>query len=209
MQENKNLNKLTSLLEEALLLAPSNEVKFHIELALSLTGESDFQPEKASQQSPSGHYLIPDYPNYSIDMDGRIFGIKRRKLLTPWATLTGHLRVDIRNKNTQQKKPYIHDLVMTSFRGPKPVGAVVWHLNDDHSDNQLENLAYRSQSENTADSIKNGRNPRKFSDNQIAHILELRAKAHTVQDLMELYPCSMRNMTKILTGSTHAAHKTE
>lgn len=203
------LTKLRELLSEALLITRSENVINHIREAIRLLEEHPYEPKRASVLAPSGHYCIPDFPNYTIDRDGRVFGLYRKRFLNPWASSTGHLRVDIRNSENLQKKPYIHDLVAVTFLGPKPLGAIVRHLNDDPSDNRLQNLKYGNQSDNTADSIKNGRHKQKFSSEQIQHIRDLHATGLKGTDIRELYPCSSRTMTKILTGSMHPSHRSK
>ncbi|WP_103257978.1 HNH endonuclease signature motif containing protein [Tabrizicola aquatica] len=199
-------NQLRSLLSEALALANSADIRRNIIDAIELIDAREFAPKAANQRSPLGFYCIPDFPKYVVDSKGRVFGLFRKKLLNPWRSPEGYLRVDIRNGNGQQKKPYVHELVAAAFIGPKPKGMLIRHLNDDPSDNRVENLAYGTQSENTTDSIVNGRNRSKFSTDQISHMLQLRESGRTVEDIMELYPCSMRTMTKILTGSLHSKH---
>lgn len=190
----------------ALSLAESAILKKHICAAIGALDADAFKPTPAGQNSPSGFYVIPGFPKYVVDKHGRIFGLVRKRYLRPWRNTIGHLRVDIRDHNGKQRKPYVHDLVLAALNGPKPNGVIVRHLNDDPTDNRLENLEYGTPSENTADAIGNGRNRSKFSETQLAHIFQLREGGCSVEDIMELYPCSMRTMTKILSGSLHLAH---
>ena len=52
---------------------------------------------------------------------------------------------------------YLHDLILTTFVGPRPEGAVARHLNDIRTDNRVVNLAWGSWSENQMDAFRNGR----------------------------------------------------
>ena len=51
----------------------------------------------------------------------------------------------------------VHHLVLEAFVGPRPEGALGRHLDDDPENNQVSNLRWGSQSDNTYDMIRNGR----------------------------------------------------
>lgn len=57
-----------------------------------------------------------------------------------------------------RRSHHVHRLVLEAFRGPCTEDQVARHLNDDPSDNRLENLAWGSHSENGFDAVRNGRN---------------------------------------------------
>lgn len=48
---------------------------------------------------------------------------------------------------------WVHRLVLEAFRGEP----IVRHLNDDETDNRIENLAYGSRLDNAADARRNGK----------------------------------------------------
>lgn len=65
-----------------------------------------------------------------------------------------YLRVGLcRDGELNMKK--VHLLVAEAFIGPRPKGAVCRHLNDDPSDNRVENLRWGTASENQQDSVRN------------------------------------------------------
>lgn len=70
-----------------------------------------------------------------------------------------HLIVDGRRRAVRA-----HVLVAEAFLGPKPIGALVRHLDDDPSNNHFSNLAYGTQVDNMQDAIRNGRNSRLLRD---------------------------------------------
>ena len=51
---------------------------------------------------------------------------------------------------------FIHQLVAEAFIGPRPLNAVVRHLNGVPTDNRLCNLAYGTHQDNVNDSIRHG-----------------------------------------------------
>lgn len=68
----------------------------------------------------------------------------------------GSLQVNLcwNGKRSQRK---VHHLVLEAFVGPRPDGLECRHLNDDHTDNRLENLRWGTSSENKHDLVRNGR----------------------------------------------------
>ena len=58
------------------------------------------------------------------------------------------------------KSRRVHRLVLEAFVGVSPAGAVTRHLNGDHRDNRIENLAWGTRLENHRDMIDHGTSPR-------------------------------------------------
>ena len=86
-------------------------------------------------------------------------GNRRRlpqKILKPDKKPSGHLVVSLwRNRN--REKPYVHRLVLEAFVGEAPPGTQACHWNDDKEDNRLENLRWGTPTDNSLDSVRNGR----------------------------------------------------
>lgn len=53
------------------------------------------------------------------------------------------------------RRRYLHDVVMASFVGAKPIGLLVLHRNDDGHDPRLPNLSFGTYAENHADWRRN------------------------------------------------------
>jgi hypothetical protein len=89
-------------------------------------------------------------PGVEVSSEGRV-----RKYID------GHLNGDgylcISNGVRGSGKTPIHILVAEAFLGKRPEGLVIRHLNDDPTDNRLENLKYGTRSENALDAIRNGK----------------------------------------------------
>ncbi len=67
----------------------------------------------------------------------------------------GYLRVWIR-ENGRRQRHLVHRLILEAFRGPCPEGMESRHLDDDRSNNHIDNLAWGTRSENTVDQVKSG-----------------------------------------------------
>lgn len=50
----------------------------------------------------------------------------------------------------------VHKIVLLTFRGPRPPGAIIRHLNGDALDSRLENLAYGTPRQNNLDKVVHG-----------------------------------------------------
>ncbi|MFY7922454.1 MAG: NUMOD4 motif-containing HNH endonuclease [Gemmatimonas sp.] len=70
----------------------------------------------------------------------------------------GHRRIGLRAEgNRSPTMRFIHALVMGAFVGPRPVGMQIRHLDGDPLNNRLDNLAYGTAKENSADRDLHGR----------------------------------------------------
>lgn len=80
--------------------------------------------------------------------------LRKGRILKP-GTLkpSGHLHVVLAGRFDRT----VHTLVLEAFVGPCPPGMMARHLNDNPTDNQLENLCWGTRRENSYDAVKNGR----------------------------------------------------
>lgn len=75
----------------------------------------------------------------------------RGRLLTPLARDPRYWSVQLGNGNMRR----VHDLVAEAFIGPRPLGQMVLHADDDGHHNAASNLRYGSNRENRADHRRN------------------------------------------------------
>ena len=101
----------------------------------------------------------PNFPNYSVTKDGRVWSHRSKKWLKNVLRKSGYLHVHL-CKNTKVHNCRIHRLVLETFVGPCPGGMECRHLNGDPSDNCLENLQWGTRSENRYDSVRHGTHPK-------------------------------------------------
>lgn len=109
-----------------------------------------------------GLYEVSDLGNVrSVDrivMRGDVEVRRRGKVLSPLANADGYRRVTLcRGGGERQSK--VHTLVLTAFRGDRPLGLMCCHGPGGQQDNRLENLRWDSGSANSQDAIRDGTHP--------------------------------------------------
>ena len=90
-----------------------------------------------------------DYSNYEIYEDGRIWSYKRNKWLKPLTLPSGYQMV-LLSDNGKPKMYYIHRIVYETFSGsPIPEGMQVNHIDENKTNNHINNLNLMTPKENT------------------------------------------------------------
>ena len=127
---------------------------------------SEEVPRKTFQTKP-----IQGYGGYyRVGNDGSVWSCRKRggaragpDQVDEWARLKfdtsspgGYQRVRL-TKNKRMKAYFVHVLVLTAFRGPKPEGKESRHLDSNSQNNNLSNLRWGTKLQNTKDRIKCGR----------------------------------------------------
>lgn len=97
---------------------------------------------------------IDGHPDYYVSDSGRVWSSKRQKFLTPRKNdKKGHLGFSM-----DSKYPYLHRILAKAFIENPENEPVVRHLDDDVTNNELENLAWGTQKDNIHDCIRNRNN---------------------------------------------------
>ena len=105
---------------------------------------------------------IPEFPNYAITKDGKVWSIARKdsrgnKIGGKWLKATpdvfGYLCVDLYKNDTRYHR-LMHQLVLKTFIGNRPKGMVCRHLDGNKLNNNLDNLCWGTYSENQHDSVR-------------------------------------------------------
>lgn len=96
---------------------------------------------------------IDGFPNYKINPDGVVKNVKTGRVLTPRIS-NGYAIVDLYN-NGLRKTTTIHKLVANAFLHKTDDGVVVDHINNDRTDNTIENLRYASYNSNNRNKLSN------------------------------------------------------
>ncbi len=107
---------------------------------------------------PEGMVQIPGFPRYYINRKGDVWSQCSGKYLKSIGS--GHYNsIALYEKSNVVYWSRAKALLVTFVRLPNP-GEYARHLNDDKSNDSLENLAWGSQKQNAEDAVRNGRLPR-------------------------------------------------
>ncbi len=97
---------------------------------------------------------IPDYPNYSATIDGRIFSHNTNKFMAQNKNVEGYVRLNLCNKDGE-KKFLVHRLIAITFI-PNPKNKLqVNHIDSNKENNHVDNLEWSTNRENRLHALKN------------------------------------------------------
>ncbi len=103
---------------------------------------------------------IPGYERYFVSKSGQILsfarGTDKPHIMKPTQSKSGHQYVYLYSTKRSSKKVWVHRAVLIAYVGLPPRNEECRHLNDNPSDNRLENLVWGSRRENTEDKRRNG-----------------------------------------------------
>ena len=108
---------------------------------------------------------VEGWPGYEISSEGRLGSRKKpdqlplgsiRRILIGGCDKDGYKRAVLYGSGGRSRSVKIHHIVLTAFKGIKPVGFVGRHLNGDRKDNRSCNLEWSTQKDNIADKIIHG-----------------------------------------------------
>jgi hypothetical protein len=117
----------------------------------------------------SGRVAVVDgLPSYAVTDNGRVFTCRPvnrvakpslRELCPVADRGTGYLKLTLYRTGSPRVTVFVHRLVAKAFLPAQenPAMQVVRHLNGDPKDNRAENLAWGTQAENAADTVRHGR----------------------------------------------------
>lgn len=94
------------------------------------------------------------YPQYIVTSCGRVFDAVEKREVVPYISVSGYRRVWLRRRG--RKSPInIYKLVATTYLGKRPSKKhVVRHLDGQSFNDHVDNLAWGTYAENSADTIK-------------------------------------------------------
>ena len=136
--------------------------------------------------------------------------VKKGKILKQVDIGSGYLQVCLRNNNKNHSL-YVHRLVWEAFNGPIPEGMQVNHINEDKSDNRLENLNLMSLVDNCNWGTRNER----ISSNQGKRVAmysltgDYEKEFHNIQEAMRFLKKSGpgSNISSACMGKLKTAYK--
>lgn len=163
---------------------------------------------------------VAEFPDYYVCREGYVMNHKGRVLAYHEGDDHGHMSVRFYDKEKKKKVDrYLHRVVAEAFI-PNPNNLpYVRHLNDDPTDNRVENLAWGTQKDNHEDSVRN-RTYVPFSEETRRKSIEKTRRPvrvidiHTgeTEDFYSLNEACRRkhivqaNASKVLSGERHMAN---
>jgi hypothetical protein len=155
MITNKTLELFDSNIKNELNININIDMCLTIYNYTSLKYEYKSSNKEILKKSKEQYKDIPEYEgHYQISNLGNIKSLKRNgeRIMNPCIDKTkGYLRVNL-FKESKRKSLYVHQLVAIAFLGHKPNGnkLVVDHMDNDKTNNRLDNLQVISSRENSS-----------------------------------------------------------
>lgn len=115
---------------------------------------------------------VPGYEDYKVSDKGRVKNLKTGNFLG--SDKPGYSKIAL-IKDGKVKMFYAHELVMLAFKGPRPPGTVVDHIDHKRKHNTPDNLRYVSVS-------KNGRNKSHYGTIRFKFKHELSKNARKIDE---------------------------
>lgn len=106
--------------------------------------------------------VIPSHPQYAADLEGNVWRLNNRwqnskpRMCRTYNDMDGYPTVPLAISNKKYKAKKVHGLVCEAFRGPRPEGMQVRHLNGIKTDNRPQNLCWGTAKENCLDRFRHG-----------------------------------------------------
>lgn len=140
---------------------------------------------------------------YKVSNTGLVMG-PRGKVLTPMRTgakRQGSQRSKVRLSSTPRDDRDVARLVLEAFVGPRPTGYVVMHLDDDSTNNCVDNLKWGTRRENVHDSIHKSRHgTQRITPSDALAILRMRESGAPGASVAVMYNISMQRVCDIFKG---------
>ena len=154
---------------------------------------------------------VPNFEGYYASADGCILSKRSHqpRIMNPMKQKDGYLYVYLYDGYGNQKKMYVHRLVLMSWVGMPKDGQECRHLNDDPSDNRIENLLWGTRIENVADKRRNHglqigerSSSHKLTEGQVMEIRQRYSDGKSARELSAEYGVSHNAILKIARGSS-------
>lgn len=138
-------------------------------------GDSSRSTEAFSSRPVPAWRPIPGYPRYRATAHGRIQSLRNGRWtnLKPWYGGYENRRPKVTLcVNKTKKHFFVHTLVCLAYHGPRPVGLLILHDDDDPENNRPTNLSYGDDAQNTRDAERNGRRPYRIINNREPELID-------------------------------------
>jgi NUMOD4 motif. len=83
---------------------------------------------------------VQGFSRYLVSTDGQVYNIEHEKVIKENLNSAGYLRVLLYNDENEQKQVLVHRLVYLAHGGAIPKGMQINHMDEDKTNNQIQNL---------------------------------------------------------------------
>lgn len=137
---------------------------------------------------------------YRVSDLGRVYSLASGRCLRPGRMSGGHMSVALGRNNTR----CVHELVLTTFVGPRPLKHDSRHLNGQHTDNRLVNLQWSTRARNIQDKKWHGGGKnQKLSGEQARELKQRLREGETRKSIAARFNVSKSSVDAIATGVYH------
>ena len=143
---------------------------------------------------------IPGYPDYDVSDSGQVRSRRRGtpRIMKLRPHRGGYKLVRLWCPDGNWKDHTVHSLVLLAFKGGRPEGLCIRHLNSDPNDNSLSNLAYGTLSENQQDRTDFGTHGQKLTPRHVRVIRGLSKLGFTHRRLSKMFGVNRHNIGRII-----------
>ena len=160
-------------------------------------------------------YIVPGSRVTGVTKSGRAFKIKISSI-NPYLFQVCEERSNQPYKGERYPRIYVgnncleggnaelHRVMAITFLPPKPLGAeLVRHINDNPSDNRLENLTWGTHQDNADDREENGNTSRKLSVLEVEKIISLKTQGVNQKEIAKTIGVSASCISQVLRGKRY------
>lgn len=134
---------------------------------------------------------------YAVNNMGRVYSLRRNKILKPRRMPTGYLRVNLPSPKLSQRDVYIHRLVADAFCEHPEGCDVVNHIDNDPANNRADNLEWCTQRDNVIYAMEQGRVPRYPNNIRVVGIKDgVREEYRSMQEAEKHTGCYHKSIAK-------------
>ncbi len=137
-----------------------------------------------------------------ITEDGRVFS--NGKELKQGQT-NGYRRCNIKMVDGW-KFWFIHQLLLTTYVGPRPEGAVACHIDGNKENNHISNLKWGTQRDNMLDRRRHGTDKnkrRRFTNSEVETMRKRHSDGESIGHLAKVFTISQTAMKRIILRETY------
>jgi hypothetical protein len=148
---------------------------------------------------------VPDALDYEVSKSGDVYSFKTEQFLTLSDSATGYKTVRIDGKNR-----YVHELVLTTFKGKRPKGMEARHLDGDKLNCYEDNLEWGTPSQNVQDQVRHGTHyllnkgelhpSTKLLDSEVVTIRAMASEGWSQTEIANMFGVSQRHIGMIIKG---------